>query len=124
MDSIDKLSYKEKNILRDLHKCYIGFKHCSNEVNSIICTGKWGCGAFGNDPTLKLLEMVIVGSVLEKKDIHFHWMDKKGYENVYKTVKKCIDKQINVEQIMNIIVNYNEIYGKFENYMLKEIDKI
>jgi hypothetical protein len=51
-------------------------------------------------------------------------MDKKGYENVYKTVKKCIDKQLNVEQIMNIIVNYNEIYGKFENYMLKEIDKI
>jgi hypothetical protein len=51
-------------------------------------------------------------------------MDKKDYENVYKTVKKCIDKQINVEQIMNIIVNYNEIYGKFENYMLKEIDKI
>ena len=51
-------------------------------------------------------------------------MDEKTFENVYKTVKKCIDKQLNVEQILKIVFDYNEIYGKFENYMLKEIDKI
>ena len=124
MDSSIDLSYNQKDILRDLHKCFIGFKNCSFEENGTICTGKWGCGAFGNDPTLKLLEMVIVGSCLKKNNIHFHWMNKNDFDDVYKTIKKCIHKQLNVAQIMKIILNYNEIYGKFENYILKEIDKI
>jgi hypothetical protein len=124
MDSLDRNSYDENDILRDLHKCYLGFKFSTNEVNDIICIGKWGCGAFGNDPYLKLLEMIIVASILGKKNIHFHWMDKLNYIETYKLIEKCISKNLSIDKILNIVFSYKYIYGKFENYMFKEIDKM
>ena len=126
MDSYDSNSYEKNIILRDMHKCYIGFKYCSNEKNGIICTGKWGCGAFGNDPVLKLLEMFIVGTVLDKKEneIHFHWMKEDNFKETSAVIDKCINKGIKINQITEIIFRYKDIYGKFENYLNKEIDKI
>jgi hypothetical protein len=126
MDSYDRNSYEKNIILRDMHKCYIGFKYCSNEKNGIICTGKWGCGAFGNDPVLKLLEMFIVGTVLDKKEneIHFHWMKEDNFKETSAVIDKCINKGIKINQITEIIFRYKDIYGKFENYLNKEIDKI
>ena len=126
MDSYDSNSYEKNIILRDLHKCYIGFKYNSNESNGIICTGKWGCGAFGNDPVLKLFEMFIVGTVLDKKEneIHFHWMNKNNFNETFQVIDKCIKKGITVDKIMQIIFSYKDIYGKFDNFMNKEIDKI
>ena len=126
MDSYDSNSYEKNIILRDLHKCYIGFKYNSNESNGIICTGKWGCGAFGNDPVLKLFEMFIVGTVLDKKEneIHFHWMNKNNFNETFQVIDKCIKKGITVDKIMQIIFSYKDISGKFDNFMIKEIDKI
>ena len=126
MDSYDKESYDKNSILRDLHKCYIGFKYANNESNGIICTGKWGCGAFGNDPVLKLIQMFIVGSVLNKKnnEIHFHWLKENDFNETCKVIDKCIQKGLGVNKIVEIVFKYKDIYGKFENFMLNEIDKI
>ena len=126
MDSYDSNSYEKNIILRDLHKCYIGYKFASNEKNGIICTGKWGCGAFGNDPILKLLQMLIVCSVLDKKDneIHFHWMEEDEFKQAFSVIDKCIKKGLTISKILEIIFSYKDIYGKFENFLNKEIDKI
>ena len=126
MDSYDSNSYEKKIILRDLHKCYMGFKYASNEKNGIICTGKWGCGAFGNDPILKLIEMFIVAAVLNKKEseIHFHWMKENDFEETSKVIDKCVKKGLTINKILEIIFNYKDIYGNFMNFLLKEIDKI
>lgn len=126
MDSYDRDSYEKNIILRDLHKCYIGFKYISNETNGIICTGKWGCGAFGNDPILKLMQMFIVGSVLNKKEneIHFHWMKEDNFNETFSLIDKCIKKGLKVNKILEIIFTYRDSYGKFENFLNKEIDKI
>ena len=126
MDSYDSSSYDKNIILRDLHKCFMGFKYISNETNGIICTGKWGCGAFGNDPVLKLIEMFVVGSILDKKEneIHFHWMNENNFKETYKVIDKCINKGLRINKILEIIFSYKDVYGKFENYLNKEIDKL
>ena len=126
MDSYDQNSYEEKIILRDLHKCYIGYKYKNNDLNGIICTGKWGCGAFGNDPVLKLLEMFIVASILNinENELHFHWMNENNFNEIYSTVDKCIKKELSIKKILGIIFGYRDSYGKFENYLNKELDKL
>ena len=126
MDSYDRNSYEKNIILRDLHKCYIGFKYASNENNGIICTGKWGCGAFGNDPVLKLMQMFIIGTILGKKEneIHFHWMKESNFKETLSVIEKCIKKELNIGKIIEIIFSYRDIYGKFENFLNKEIDKV
>ncbi|KAL7712279.1 poly(ADP-ribose) glycohydrolase [Entamoeba marina] len=42
IDSVIVKCFGEKNILRDLNKCYSGF----SVVEGGIATGQWGCGAF------------------------------------------------------------------------------
>ncbi len=42
--------YSEKNILRDIIKSYTGFKGESLDDQKEIATGKWGGGAYNNDP--------------------------------------------------------------------------
>jgi hypothetical protein len=126
MDSYDSNNYEKKIILRDLHKCYMGFKYATNEKNGIICTGKWGCGAFGNDPVLKLIEMFIVATVLNKKEneIHFHWMNENNFKETLNVIDLCIKKGMSISKILEMIFSYKDIYGKFENFLIKEIDKI
>lgn len=42
---------KQQNILRELNKAILGFTlHMNENPNTVIATGKWGCGAFGGDP--------------------------------------------------------------------------
>ena len=47
-------------ILTDLHKALLGFRSIRE---CCISTGLWGCGVFGGDPTLKLLQQVIAAAV-------------------------------------------------------------
>ena len=104
----------------------MGFKYATNEKNGIICTGKWGCGAFGNDPVLKLIEMFIVATVLNKKEneIHFHWMNENNFKETLNVIDLCIKKGMSISKILEMIFSYKDIYGKFENFLIKEIDKI
>ena len=39
-------------------------------------------------------------------------------------INKCINKGLNVGKILEIIFNYRDSYGKLENFINKEIDKI
>jgi len=45
--------FKPQFFLRELNKAYIGF--CGDSTERMgdyripVCTGKWGCGAFGGD---------------------------------------------------------------------------
>ncbi|CAD8205149.1 unnamed protein product [Paramecium pentaurelia] len=48
--------FTEKNIDRELIKCYAGFEiSLRNQPNYYISTGRWGCGIFRGNPYLKTL---------------------------------------------------------------------
>ena len=70
--------------------------------------------------------MFIVGSVLGKKEdeIHFHWMNENNFKENYALIDKCINKGLKVNKILEIIFSYKDIYGKFENFLKAEINKI
>ena len=70
--------------------------------------------------------MFIVGSILDKKEneIHFHWMNENNFKETCKVIDKCINKGLRINKILEIIFSYKDVYGKFENYLNKEIDKL
>ena len=53
--------FEESKVMREITKCYSGFKIYTNEKSSMldqgkspaISTGNWGCGAFRGDRQLK-----------------------------------------------------------------------
>ena len=70
--------------------------------------------------------MFIVGSVLNinENELHFHWIKESGFNEIFSIIDKCIKKELSIKKIMEIILSYRDIYGKFENFLSKEIDKI
>lgn len=56
--------YSRKGVRREINKAYAGFNgagyRCEEEV--AVCSGKWGCGAFGGDEDLKFLIQWIAAS--------------------------------------------------------------
>ena len=51
-------------------------------------------------------------------------MKEDNFKETSAVIDKCINKGIKINQITEIIFRYKDIYGKFENYLNKEIDKI
>ena len=70
--------------------------------------------------------MFIIGTILGKKEneIHFHWMKESNFKETLSVIEKCIKKELNIGKILEIIFSYRDIYGKFENFLNKEIDKV
>ena len=52
-------------ILRDINKAFCGFSLAGEEMDG-IASGKWGCGVFGGNPYLKVLQQWIAASLAGK----------------------------------------------------------
>lgn len=57
--------FEEKMILRDINKAFSGFLLTGEKMEG-IASGKWGCGVFGGDPSLKCLQQWIAASLAGK----------------------------------------------------------
>lgn len=64
--------YLQKEIRRELKKSMAGFEgvEMGAEKDMWICTGRWGCGAFGGDIYLKFLIQWISCSVAQRKMLY------------------------------------------------------
>jgi poly(ADP-ribose) glycohydrolase len=69
MDACPGDYYTQKNIDQDLNKAWVAFAEVNKET---IVTGKWGCGAFGGDPVVKLLQQLCAASIHVDK---INWLD-------------------------------------------------
>ena len=70
--------YTDEGILRDINKAFLGFSFSNEDLVAThvdfsggtkpigVVTGKWGCGAFKNDPQLKFVQQWIASSLADR----------------------------------------------------------
>ncbi len=51
-------------------------------------------------------------------------MEENDFKETSKVVDSCIKKGISISKILEIIFSYKDIYGKFGNFLNKEINNI
>jgi poly(ADP-ribose) glycohydrolase len=75
--SVKDSQYQETIVNKELHKAYMGFSDGEFLDESLgrrqVATGKWGCGAFGGDPELKLIIQWLACSWAERDMIYVNW---------------------------------------------------
>ncbi|KAH3744047.1 poly glycohydrolase [Pelomyxa schiedti] len=62
-----KIQFQEGLVLRDLNKARVAFGG-----SRTVATGNWGCGAFGNDHVLKLLQQWLAASEAGATRLYYH----------------------------------------------------
>ena len=88
----------QENIIRDIHKAYVGFNlinlETEKEIEKIIATGNWGCGAFGGNHELKFIQQWIAASLAGVKRLDYY-----TFEN---------------DKMKYVVQYYNEIKNKYK----------
>ncbi|XP_048764077.2 poly(ADP-ribose) glycohydrolase-like isoform X2 [Ostrea edulis] len=69
------------SVIRELNKAYSGFYSRSHSPGSSIplpavCTGNWGCGAFGGDKQLKALIQMMAATMARREVCYYTFDDK------------------------------------------------
>ncbi|XP_048248208.1 poly(ADP-ribose) glycohydrolase-like [Haliotis rufescens] len=105
-----KKQFQKWCVQRELNKAYVGF-HCGEESAknlSAVCTGNWGCGAFGGDKSLKALIQMIAASVAKRDVCYFTFDDDQLTDQLYK-IHAFIKNEngLEVGNVMQLIDQYS-----------------
>ena len=84
----------EKEIIRDIHKAYVGFSlaQSDNDIPKTIATGNWGCGAFKGNHELKFIQQWIAASFAGIEILDYYTFKDKNMILVEKYYEKINDK--------------------------------
>jgi poly(ADP-ribose) glycohydrolase len=73
LQGCSKIQFVEGLVRRDLNKARIAFGG-----GNTVATGNWGCGAFGNDHTLKFIQQWLAASAAGVTRLCYHTYDKRA----------------------------------------------
>ena len=84
----------ENEIIRDIHKAYVGFSlaQSDNDIPKTIATGNWGCGAFNGNHELKFIQQWIAASFAGIEILDYYTFKDKNMILVEKYYEKINDK--------------------------------
>lgn len=100
--------FKASNVDRELNKAYCGFKTSFNEVNTpAVCTGNWGCGAFGGDKQLKALIQIMAASVAKRDVCYFTFDDEQLTTDLYNVHNRLCKENKTVGELYSMLEEYN-----------------
>ncbi|KAL8565004.1 hypothetical protein ACOMHN_003380 [Nucella lapillus] len=100
--------FKRTCVDRELNKAYCGFKTSAKEVNrSAVCTGNWGCGAFGGDKQLKALIQVMAASVAKRDVCYFTFDDEPLTRDLSEIHKRLCRERKSVGDVYSLLWDYN-----------------
>jgi len=84
--------YTMDAVERELNKAFVGFSRASADSNdsslSPICTGNWGCGAFGGDPQLKAVIQLLAASRARRPAMHYFTFGDAGFASSLQTLTR------------------------------------
>ena len=102
LDASNQNSFHQNNVIRDLNKAWIGFKHST----SVISTGHWGCGAFGGDQTFKFLQQICASTLLDKKLFYSTFKDEPCKVKFQTILDTLSSSSITIGQITHCLLSY------------------
>jgi hypothetical protein len=85
------------NAERDLHKAIAGF---SNTQLGVVSTGNWGCGVFGGDPVLKLLQQCMATQIAGKSLYYSTFGDEKQQQYFVNVIRLLKDARVTIDWIL------------------------
>ncbi|CAG2243673.1 PARG [Mytilus edulis] len=107
-------------VKRELNKAYCGFvslgggKNPPNEMNlSAVCTGNWGCGAFGGDKRLKAL-IQLMAATAAKRDVCYYTFDDERLKNDIYNIHQylTVTNPLGIDTILKLIERYEGVLRK------------
>jgi len=126
-------SYKHEQIEYILTTCYTGFKAAqilankthamntgastTNSFRTIIHTGWWGCGAYGNNRQMMLITQILAAQWAQIDKLIFHTQIT-GHNNDIEEATKAVEKlkhRKTVKEVIDEIVNLNLEWEKSNN---------
>ncbi|XP_060067436.1 poly(ADP-ribose) glycohydrolase-like [Ylistrum balloti] len=110
--------FKSSSVTRELNKAYCGFMnpHVKDAKNlPAVCTGNWGCGAFGGDKQLKALIQLIAASQAKRDLCYFTFDDTDLRDNLYRIHDYLTNvNPIGISNILTLIDQYERnVVNKF-----------
>ena len=96
--------WKTNDLLRDLNKAFVSFKHDYPFNKSAIATGNWGCGAFGGHVQLKsMLQWVAASACL--RPVHYYTFRDPNAAGLAQVVEVLVKNSATVGQLMGAILD-------------------
>lgn len=113
-----KTQFQQYMVKRELNKAYVGFYHHSKKPQPAVCTGNWGCGAFGGDKRLKALIQLMAAAHARRDVCYYTFDDEKLRDDLHKIHSFLTGSSIlGVGDLMKLIEQYRR------KHVLKSISK-
>ena len=114
----------KKEIKRDILKAFVGFNLVNfedekNEEKS-IATGNWGCGAFGGDHELKLLQQWIAASFAGIERLDYYTFGENEMEYIFKNLDNIKLKYKSAFKLYEKLIKSQLISGKVARIIYKD----
>ncbi|OWF39385.1 poly(ADP-ribose) glycohydrolase-like [Mizuhopecten yessoensis] len=110
--------FKSHSVVRELDKAYCGFMNpVVKDAKHLpaVCTGNWGCGAFGGDRQLKALIQLIAAAQAKRDVCYFTFDDKNLRDDLFRIHNYLTQvNPIGISNIMTLIAQYERnVVSKF-----------
>lgn len=107
-------------VYRDIFKAQTGF---ASTASRNISTGKWGCGAFGGDVTLKFLQQVIAKQLARKEVLYYSSFGNETEMNMMKILLSLIDEaKPTIGWMVKQMTDFHSGRFSFYLYMKDQLD--
>lgn len=95
-------------VKRELMKAFCAFTDPEHTVKlPAVCTGNWGCGAFGGDTQLKALIQIIAASHANRQVCYFTFGDEKLCSDISEIIEILIENDVETDSVMERIKEFN-----------------